>query len=197
MTVAYRLAYRLGLTPWERKSGCLAVELDDVLDTIATPVGKALDVGCGTGDHTIALAAHGWDVTGVDSVRLAIDRARDRARSAGVDVRFVVGDATALGTSVGDGYRLVLDIGCFHGLTDAQRAGYAASITEVTAPGASLLMFAFEPTHRGRMPRGAARADIERMLPEWTLVSDDAADTHDAVRAARKSHPHWYRFVRH
>ena len=29
----------------------------------------ALDIGCGTGDNSIYLAGHGWQVTGVDYVR--------------------------------------------------------------------------------------------------------------------------------
>jgi 2-polyprenyl-3-methyl-5-hydroxy-6-metoxy-1,4-benzoquinol methylase len=35
------------------------------------PAGKALDLGCGTGDSSIYLAQHGWTVTGVDYVPTA------------------------------------------------------------------------------------------------------------------------------
>lgn len=196
MSQGYRLAYRLGLTPWEKAGNIFEAKLDTLLDAIDPPPGKALDVGCGTGDHALALAARGWQVTGVDAVPLAIERARAKARSAGSDVRFLVGDVTALDPSVGSGYRLVLDIGCFHGLTDAQRAAYATEVTAVTDPGASLLMFAFGPGHRAPLPRGASRADVERTFTGWTLVTDDASDTSGILRPLRRSNPRWFRLTR-
>jgi SAM-dependent methyltransferase len=52
--------------------------------------GQLLDVGCGTGAHTVAFSRHGWDVTGVD---VSMDQLR-LARERGVDV--VQADATAL-----------------------------------------------------------------------------------------------------
>jgi 2-polyprenyl-3-methyl-5-hydroxy-6-metoxy-1,4-benzoquinol methylase len=64
----------------------------------ALPKGKALDVGCGTGDTSIYLAKHGWNVTAIDFVQLAIDKARAKTAAAGVNVRYVRGDVTQLGS---------------------------------------------------------------------------------------------------
>jgi SAM-dependent methyltransferase len=52
--------------------------------------GKLLDVGCGTGAHTVAFREFGWDVTGVDASEDMLRRASDR----GLDV--VHADASAL-----------------------------------------------------------------------------------------------------
>jgi SAM-dependent methyltransferase len=54
--------------------------------------GIALDIGCGFGDNAITLAREGFQVTGLDISRVALDRAKERARYAGVDVEFVWSD---------------------------------------------------------------------------------------------------------
>jgi len=50
--------------------------------------GRALDLACGEGRHTILLATLGWKAIGVDFSEVAIARARERAVAAGVDVDF-------------------------------------------------------------------------------------------------------------
>ena len=58
----------------------------------------------------------------VDFVSKALRRARQRVQQAGVEVRLIEGDVTALRTtSVGSGLRFLLVFGLFHGLTDEQR----------------------------------------------------------------------------
>ncbi|KRV48831.1 SAM-dependent methyltransferase [Wenjunlia vitaminophila] len=46
--------------------------------------GRALDLGCGEGADAVWLARQGWHVTAVDVSSVALDRARDHARQAGV-----------------------------------------------------------------------------------------------------------------
>ena len=56
--------------------------------------GSVLDLGCGTGELAVRLAAAGIDVTGVDpaAASLAVARAKPHAQA----VRWLLGDATAL-----------------------------------------------------------------------------------------------------
>jgi SAM-dependent methyltransferase len=51
--------------------------------------GLVLDVGCGEGADAVWLARGGWDVTGVEVSRVALERAAGHARDAGVAVRWV------------------------------------------------------------------------------------------------------------
>jgi 2-polyprenyl-3-methyl-5-hydroxy-6-metoxy-1,4-benzoquinol methylase len=51
--------------------------------------GRVLDVGCGEGADAVWLAARGWEVTALDVSRVALDRAAEHAREAGVDVHWL------------------------------------------------------------------------------------------------------------
>lgn len=69
--------------------------------------GQALDLACGEGRNTIWLAERGWQATGVDFSRIAIERARRLAARRGVDVRFIEADVTTWTPEPG-AYALVL-----------------------------------------------------------------------------------------
>ena len=74
MSLFYRIAYRLGFTPWEEatqhgpSAQMIAALFDREQAGREPPYGAALDVGCGGGLWSIDLARRGWDVTGVDIV---------------------------------------------------------------------------------------------------------------------------------
>lgn len=57
---------------------------------------KILDIGCGTGRHTIELTKRGYDVTGVDLSENQIQRAREKSAEAGLSIDFQIQDARCL-----------------------------------------------------------------------------------------------------
>lgn len=57
---------------------------------------RILDVGCGTGRHSIELTKRGYSVTGVDLSANQIERAREKAQEAGVTIDFQIQDARHL-----------------------------------------------------------------------------------------------------
>src|SRR2546430_15940224 len=84
--------YRTGDTPWD--SGVPSAELVRVLDAGLLPGKTVLEIGCGTGTNAIAFARRGYRVTAVDYVEAAVQRAREKARKAGLQIYFRLGDAT-------------------------------------------------------------------------------------------------------
>jgi SAM-dependent methyltransferase len=56
------------------------------------PPSRVVDVPCGSGRHTLTLAARGHDVVGVDISTEAVDHARRAAADAGLDVELVVAE---------------------------------------------------------------------------------------------------------
>lgn len=169
----FGLFYRLGFTPWDGHT--LPVRLTSVVEGAqALAAGRALDIGCGTGDSSIYLARRGWDVTGLDFVNRALARARAKAEKAGVKVTFTQGDVTRLGSyGLGSGFRLVVDNGCFHGLSDEGRDAYVREVSAVVPTGGRLILAGFSERKR-RGPRGFDRPEVERRFsPGWELLSTE------------------------
>jgi SAM-dependent methyltransferase len=162
--------YRLGITPWDRE--VVPRRLIEVLDEHGSP-GTALDLGCGTGRDGVYLAERGWTVTGIDGVSQAIDAAGSRARKADVEVSWLLGDVTALESLRLEGpFDLVLDRGCFHGLSADQRRRCAAGVNALTEAGAQLLMFSFQPRRIGLGPAGVTAEQVRDVFGQgWDLLS--------------------------
>ena len=78
---------------------------------------RVLDLACGEGCHSIALAEHGADVLGIDGRQLYVDRATFAARVLGRDnVRFSQGDVRKIAQSDVGQFDLVLFLGILHHL---------------------------------------------------------------------------------
>ncbi len=183
MSLFYKIAFWLGFTPWEQAATHppAAEKISMLFDREESgrqpPYGHALDLGCGTGIWSVELASRGWQVTGIDIVPKAVRSARERARKAGVEVRLVEGDITALrAVGVSSDFRFVWDFGTVHGLTQTQQEAVGREVSAVTADDATMLMLAWAPGRRGPLPRGASRGDIEAAFPGWKVISEDAFD---------------------
>src|SRR5215831_5800388 len=69
---------------------------------------RVLDLGCGEGGYSRALAQNGARVIGVDGSDRMIDVARERASAAGIGASFAVANATALETIASSSIDLVV-----------------------------------------------------------------------------------------
>ena len=109
----------------------------------------ALDVGCGNGRHTEALAARAEAAVGVDLSRGLLDEAVDRARDRGFAdaTAFVHGDAAAL--PVRDGAAdLAVYVATLHHLSPRDaRIGSLNELARVLAPDGVALVSAWSTAH--------------------------------------------------
>jgi SAM-dependent methyltransferase len=64
-------------------------------EQFSKPPSRLLDLGCGTGRHSVGLAALGYRVTGVDLSQGMLNQARQAAEEARVEVEWVQADATS------------------------------------------------------------------------------------------------------
>ncbi|HKN56855.1 MAG TPA: class I SAM-dependent methyltransferase [Amycolatopsis sp.] len=146
----------------------------------ALPPGRALDLGCGSGRHALYLARRGWEVTGVDLVRDAVETARHKAAELGVTPRLIQGDVTELSKiGVEGGNTLIVDAGCFHGLPAKMRDAYVPEVTRLAAPGAALLILGLA---KHPVLKGVQAAELRRRFRNWTLVSAQSVAGDEMLR---------------
>lgn len=203
MSLIYRILYQVGFTPWEQIDGLPAGRQIEELFAReeamrGKPYGRALELGCGSGIWSTKLAARGWEVTGIDNVPKALRRARKRAQGAGVAPTFVEGDVTELGkVSSTERFGLVLDVGCFHELSDVQRASVGREVSGVATDDATVLLMAWERGRRSSMlPHGVTREEVEAAFTGFTIVDDVLMDVTGAPSDVEKANPRWYRLRR-
>lgn len=74
------------------------------------PPGRALDLACGLGRHSLALARLGWRVTAIDSSPTAINRLRSDAAAESLSIDTQLADLEAGEFSIaGEAYDLIAD----------------------------------------------------------------------------------------
>ena len=89
-------------------------EVDYILKELdISPGSLILDIGCGTGRHSIELAKRGMEVTGIDISTGMLAEAQKAAKDAGVDIEFVKADASQLNLNTGFDAAICLCEGAF------------------------------------------------------------------------------------
>lgn len=140
---AYDLMYRWW-APWDAVG--VREDLRWLLDSgRVAPGSRAIDLGCGTGANVVHLAEQGHAATGVDFSPVALDQARERARTAGVAdrCRFLQADITDPDADLGGPYDLLVDFGVMDDLRPAGRRAMAATIQRLSRPGSLVLFWCF------------------------------------------------------
>jgi cyclopropane fatty-acyl-phospholipid synthase-like methyltransferase len=151
----YAVSY-LGNPPWD--TGVSPPELMAFIET--HPPGRALDLGCGTGTNLVTLAKCGWQVYGVDFSNKAVRTSRQRLQSMDVCWQVFRGDVSRDLAVVGK-FDLILDIGCYHDLSQTDRAGYRSNIKIRLVPGGTFLIYAHCLSSTQPKATGVAQEDIE------------------------------------
>ena len=131
--------------------------------------GRVLDIGCGTGENALYLAARGFEVEGLDFVEVAIERARQKAMERGVHASFPVMSAMRA-PELGQ-FDTVVDCGLFHTFPDELRGPYVEALSAAMRPGALLALMCFsELETRPGGPRRVTADEIRASFSEGFAV---------------------------
>jgi SAM-dependent methyltransferase len=152
---------------------------------------SALDLCCGPGRCSIALAERGFSVTGVDRTKYLLDKARARARAAGVNVEWIQQDmrdfvrpgayhlAVSMFTSFGYFNSRDEDTGVLANVFSSLRRG---GVFFIDMMGKEILAKSYLPVSAEILPDGSIRVerrnivnDWTRMLNEWTVIRKGVA----------------------
>ena len=94
---------------WEAR---LAREMPFLISRLSSPKGKCvLDLACGTGRHSVALALEGAEVVGIDNSEVMITRAEEHAATNDVSPKFILGEMTEFHSIIANQYDLIICLG--------------------------------------------------------------------------------------
>jgi SAM-dependent methyltransferase len=115
--------------------------------------GEVLDAGCGHAELSLALAADGYDVVGIELTPTAVAAAKQAATERNLpNATFVQDDITTF-TGFDGRFNTIIDSTLFHSLPIEGRDGYQQSVFRAAAPGAVYYVLVFA--------KGAFAAEVE------------------------------------
>jgi len=122
----FKQSYAAGDTPWD-----VGKPDSNLIQTVTTtPIRpcKALEIGCGTGDNAIWLSERNFDVLGIDTSEIAIEKAKDKASRVNTKCAFMVSDILTSHVQ-GAPFGFAFDRGCFHTVgSDEKRKKFAENV---------------------------------------------------------------------
>jgi SAM-dependent methyltransferase len=135
-----------------------------------------LDAGCGFAELSLALAAEGYTVVGIDLTPTAIAAATKAAQERGLtNASFEQADITSF-TGYDGRFNTVVDSTLFHSLPVEGRDGYLRSVHRAAAPGASYYVLVFAkgafPAEMETKPNEVDEAELRAAVSKYWEVDE-------------------------
>ncbi|MEW6363521.1 MAG: class I SAM-dependent methyltransferase [Acidobacteriota bacterium] len=169
------------LFPAERWASAEA-EVDRILAMVNIQSGFALDLCCGPGRHSVALAKRGLKVTGVDRSPFLLERARENGGRAGLEVEWVREDMRRFVRE--NAFDLVLNFFTSFGYFDDRNEDVRVleNVHRSLKPGGALVMDlvgkewvakVFQPTTSEKLPDGSLLIQRHEIIDEWSRIRNE------------------------
>jgi SAM-dependent methyltransferase len=135
-----------------------------------------LDAGCGYAELSLALAADGYTVVGIDLTPTAIAAANKAAQERNLaNASFAQADITAL-TGYDGRFNTVIDSTLFHSLPVEARDDYLRSVHRAAAPGAGYYILVFAkgafPAEMDPKPNEVDEAELRAAVEKFWQVDE-------------------------
>lgn len=157
-------------------------EVEKILDRVGRRGGSVLDLCCGPGRHSIALAKRGFNVTGVDRSHFLLDKARGRGDEAQVQVEWIEEDMRRFARP--DSYDLALSMFTSFGyfedkeedvlvLRNIHSSLRAEGWLVMDTVGKEVLARIFQPTTSTALPDGVLLIQRHQIVDNWTRANNE------------------------
>lgn len=164
--------YKDGYMPWAHSKPDF--NLVHLVTEWPISVGKALEIGCGTGTDAIWLAKKGFEVTAIDVSEIPISLAKEQARKESVEVDFRVLDFLIDGLPT-NSFDFIFDRGYFHSYdSDKKRSVIAKKISRVLKENGlwlSLLGSCDSPPREKGPPMRSVKNIVDAVEPHLEILS--------------------------
>ena len=173
----------------------------DMILALAEPPGEsALDLCCGPGRCSVALAQRGYTVSGVDRTRYLLDQARARAAAAQVEVEWVQQDMRDFQRP--EAFDLVLSMFTSFGYFDDKEEDVQvlANILTCLKPDGAFVIDVmskerlariFQPTITDQLDDGTLLVQRHEIFDDWSRIRNEWI----LIRAGRARHYHFHHSV--
>jgi len=166
----------------ESRLAAADTEIGQVMQLTGVQAGQGLDLCCGPGRHSLALARRGFQVTAVDRTPFLLQKARDNADQAALPIDFVLEDMRRFRRP--DAFDLVINIFTSFGYF-ADKADDVAVLNLVhhnLRPGGTVLLELmskewlarnFQLTASMKHPDGALLIQRHEIIDDWSRVKNE------------------------
>lgn len=157
-------------------------QIDEIFELVNFQVATVLDLCCGPGRHSIALAKRGIQVTGVDRTAFFLERAKEKAQAEGVKVEWVLEDMRNFVRP--NAYDLVLNMFTSFGYFDNKQEDVkvlqrihqnlksgGACVLEMM--GKEILARIFQPTGAEELPDGSILVQRREIFDDWSRIRNE------------------------
>ncbi|OBF86195.1 SAM-dependent methyltransferase [Mycobacterium sp. 852002-51163_SCH5372311] len=151
-------------------------ELAKLIDREGAVRGEVLDAGCGYAELSLALAARGYRVVGVELTPTAVEIATATAKERGLsNVTFVQADISSL-TGFDGRFSTIFDSGLLHALPADARDNYLQSMYRAATAGAKFYILAFGagafPGYTEPLPAQFSEDELRDLVSKYFHVDE-------------------------
>ncbi len=138
--------------------------------------GEVLDAGCGYAELSLALAAEGYRVVGIELTPTAVAAAKKAAAERNLpNATFVQDDITTF-TGFDGRFDTIMDSTLFHSLPVEARDAYQQAVFRAAAPGATYFILAFAkgafPAEAEQKPNEVTEDELREAVGKYWAIDD-------------------------